>query len=55
MNTEDNQTSKNIDDNIDSMKLIAHKSLKERIAESEKPLVFSNEINWGSPEGKEIW
>ena len=33
----------------------SHKTLEERVAESGVPLRFSNEINWGKPQGSEVW
>ena len=32
-----------------------HKSLEERIVESGVPLSFGEEIDWGQPQGDEIW
>ena len=32
-----------------------HKTLEERVAKSDQKIKFSNEINWGYPQGLEVW
>lgn len=32
-----------------------HKTLEQRKAESQKPICFERNIDWGKSEGKEIW
>ncbi len=33
----------------------AHKTLEERVEESGRPLEFSSELDWGEPEGSEVY
>ena len=33
----------------------AHKTLEERVEESGLPLEFSSELDWGEPEGSEVY
>ena len=40
---------------IDISKKHSHKTLEERVAESGVPLRFSDEINFGTPQGNKVW
>ena len=33
----------------------AHKTIEERVEESGHPLEFSPEVEWGEPEGSEVY
>ncbi|MCR5847931.1 MAG: AbrB/MazE/SpoVT family DNA-binding domain-containing protein [Lachnospiraceae bacterium] len=36
-------------------KKYSHKTLEERVSESGMPLIFSEETDWGKPQGSEVW
>ena len=42
-------------DSIVLRKAIVHKTLEQRVAESGKPLIPYEEIDYGEPRGREIW
>ncbi|MBR1772930.1 MAG: AbrB/MazE/SpoVT family DNA-binding domain-containing protein [Eubacterium sp.] len=42
-------------DEITISKKFKHQTLKERVKKSGKPLSFASEIDWGDPEGSEVW
>lgn len=44
------------DNKIDKLKgAYKHKTLEQRVAESEKPLEASEEFDFGEPRGREVW
>lgn len=52
---DDMLTAEIVDGKIVLSRSFQHRSLKERAAEYGGKLNLSNEINWGEPNGDEVW
>lgn len=50
-----NNVSSEIKNMLDSVNGFVHKTLEQRVLESDKPLVASKEYDFGEPMGKEYW